>query len=409
MNPILEEAKRIRAEIMEDRRTIHKNPEVGFDLPDTVSFVQRRLTEMGIENRLCGGPLPEEMRERFTALGLPAFDSSYGVVGTIGSGSPCILLRADMDALPIQENADLEFKSCVPGSAHMCGHDAHTAMLLGAAGILKAHEAELRGTVKLMFQPGEEMGCGSKIMIDCGVLKDPKVDAAFMIHVMPGLDTGKAEYSAGIMSAAMDTYVVDIKGKGGHSSEPQKAIDTLFISNQLYTALNLLPGRECDPRETVAFVVGTQHGGSAVNAIAGESRMAFSVRTFHRDTRNLLLERIPEIVDHTVKMWRGEYKTVEIHTPSAYADPEICRALRPSVEKITGKGNVTEIRPFSGTEDFAHITDHVPGMAVWLGAGGRDSAPLHSPDFVLDENVLELGTAIHAQVAMDWLERMHGI
>ena len=404
MNKFLEEAKLISTEMKEDRRTIHRNPEIGFDLPDTVRFVKKRLDEMGIENKICGGPIPKDIREKFVAGGFPDMEYCYGVVGLIGSGSPCILLRADMDALPMPENADLEFKSCIPGKAHMCGHDAHTAMLLGAAKILKAHETELKGTVKLMFQPGEECGCGSKFMVDDGVLEDPKVDAAFMIHVMSQLDTGKVEFSTGIMSAAMDTFILDIKGKGAHSSEPQNAIDPLLIANQIYTALNLLPGRECDPRETVAFTVGVQQGGSAINAIPGDSKLAFSMRTFHRETRNHLLERIPEIIDHTVKMWRGDYSMTEFHTPSTYVYPEICKAMKPSIEKIMGEGNVTEVRPFSGTEDFAYVTEHVPSMAAWLGAGSKDSAPLHNPDMILDEDAFELGTAIHAQVAMDWLE-----
>lgn len=404
MNKILEDAKLISTVIKEDRRVIHKNPEVGFDLPDTVRYVKKRLDEMGIDNKICGGPIEKEVREKFLSAGFPDMEFCYGVVAVIGSGSPCILLRADMDALPMPENADLLFKSCVPGKAHMCGHDAHTAMLLGAAQLLKDREKELKGTVKLMFQPGEECGCGSKFMVDDGVLEDPKVDAAFMIHVMSNLETGKAEYSTGIMSAAMDTFMVDIKGKGGHSSEPQKAIDPLLISNQLYTALNVLTGRECDPRETVALTVGVQQGGSAINVIPDESRIAFSMRSFHRETRNHMLSRIPEIVDHTVKMWRGEYEMTEFHTPSTYIEPELCEELKPSVEKILGEGKIREVRPFSGTEDFAYVAEKVPSMALWLGAGDADRAPLHNPNMVLDEDAFELGTAIHVQVAMDWLE-----
>ncbi len=404
MNKILEDAKLISTFIKEDRRIIHKNPEVGFDLPDTVRFVKKRLDEMGIDNKICGGPISKEVREKFLSAGFPDMEFCYGVVAVIGEGSPCILLRADMDALPMPENADLEFKSCVPGKAHMCGHDAHTAMLLGAARLLKDREKELKGTVKLMFQPGEECGCGSKFMVDDGVLENPKVDAAFMIHVMSNLETGKAEYSTGVMSAAMDTFMVDIKGKGGHSSEPQKAIDPLLISNQLYTALNVLTGRECDPRETVALTVGVQQGGSAINVIPDESRIAFSMRSFHIDTRNHMLNRIPEIVDHTVKMWRGEYSMTEFHTPSTYVEPELCTELKPSIEKILGAGNIREVRPFSGTEDFAYVAEKVPSMAMWLGAGDPSGAPLHNPNMVLDEEAFELGAAIHTQVAVDWLE-----
>ena len=203
----------------------------------------------------------------------------------------------------------------------------------------------------------------------------------------------------------MDTFMVSLKGKGGHSSEPQNAIDPLLISNQLYTALNLLASRECDPRETVSLTVGVQQGGSAINVIPDQSKIAFSIRTLHRESRNHLLERIPEVVDHTVKMWRGDYDMIEFHTPSTYVDPQICGEIKPSIEKIVGEGNVSEVKPMSGTEDFGYVSEQVPSMAAWLGAGGPDHAPLHNPDMVLDEDAFELGAAMHVQVAMDWLER----
>lgn len=403
MNTILEDAKRIEAAIIEDRRAIHSNPEIGFDLPDTVDYVQKRLSQMGIAHMLCGGDLSAEEKQNFMNAGFPEMNRCYGVVATIGKGRPCILLRADMDALSMPENADLDFRSRVPGRAHMCGHDAHTAMLLGAAKLLKERENELPGTVKLMFQPGEECGCGSRFMVENGVLDNPQVDAAFMLHVMSAQRLGTVNYSTGIMSAAMDTFIVDIKGKGGHSSEPQNAIDPLLISNQLYTALNLLSVRECDPRETVAFTVGTQNGGTAINVIPDASRIGFSCRTFGRETRAHILSRIPEIVDHTVKMWRGDYRMIEFHTPSAYVEPAICEELKPSIAKIIGEQNISEVKPFSGTEDFGYVSEKVPSMAAWLGAGDEGSVPLHNPNMVLDERALVLGAAIHTQVAIDWL------
>ncbi|MDD6299023.1 M20 metallopeptidase family protein [Hornefia butyriciproducens] len=403
MNTFLGEAKENFTQITQDRRQLHRQPEIGFDLPVTVKYVQTRLSEMGIESRLCGGVIDEKLRQNFMKGGFPYMKQCYGVTATIGEGEPCILLRADMDALPMPENAELEFKSEIENRAHMCGHDAHTAMLLGAAQILKNHEAELPGTVKLMFQPGEECGCGSKFMVDDGILENPTVNAAFMIHVMPQLNVGKVQYSTGIASAAMDTFIVDIKGKGGHSSEPQKTIDPLLISNQLYTALNLLSGRETDPKQTVAMTVGTQTGGTAINVIPDESHMGFSFRTFDRTTREHLLRRVPEIVDHTVKMWRGEYSLCEFHTPSTYTDAELCASLRPALEKVVLSENIEKTAPMSGTEDFGYVTERVPGMAVWLGAGTESSAPLHNPDMQLDEDCLPIGAAIYVNAAWGWL------
>lgn len=406
-NNLLAEAQKIKDQIIADRRHLHQNPEIGLDLPNTVAYIQQRLSEMNIRHILCGGVLDDTTRENFKTAGFPDMEKCYGVTATIGQGSPCILLRADMDALPMPETADVPFRSCVPNKAHMCGHDAHAAMLLGAAKILKEHESELRGTVKLMFQPGEECGCGARFMVEDGALEDPKVDAAFMLHVMPAMDIGKITYSTGIMSAAMDTFLLDIRGKGGHSSEPQKAIDPIMISNQLFNALNLLPSRECDPRETVAFTVGIQQGGTAINVIPDTSRIGFSCRTFDRPTRAHLLERIPEIVDHTIKMWRGDYNMMEFHTPSTYVDPEICKAFKPFIEEIAGEGNVSEVKPFSGTEDFGYVSEKVPSMAAWLGAGKEGALPVHNPGMVLDEDCLALGTAIHANVAMSWLASKH--
>lgn len=250
----LEAALSIREQITEDRHNLHKNPEIGFDLPQTAAYVQKRLSEMGIESQICGGPIDDNIRKNFVFAGFPDMAASTGVVAVIGKGEPCILLRADMDALPMAETPGLvDFASEIPGRAHMCGHDAHTAMLLGAAKILKDREDELCGTVKLMFQTGEECGCGSRFMIEHGVLENPAVDAAFAIHVMANQDVGTVGYTPGITSAAMDTFMIKIKGRGGHTSTPQLCIDPLMIANQLYTTLNLLSCREIDPRETVAL------------------------------------------------------------------------------------------------------------------------------------------------------------
>ena len=184
MNNFLDAALRNEKQIIADRRHIHKNPEVGFYLPDTADYVRQRLADMGIASQLCGGPVDMKTRKSFQAAGYPDMKVSTGVTATIGSGSPCILLRAEMDALPMTEAAGLvDFASERPGAAHMCGHDTHSAMLLGAAAILKEMEPGLKGTVKLMFQTGEECGCGARLMTEAGIMDNPAVDAAFAIHI----------------------------------------------------------------------------------------------------------------------------------------------------------------------------------------------------------------------------------
>ncbi len=402
---LLAEAEKTEKEIIEDRRHIHQNPEVGFYLPDTADYIRKRLGQMGIASRLVGGAVDRKTRENFLAAGYEDMKVSTGVTATIGHGSPCILLRADMDALPMTETGGLvDFTSNRPGKAHMCGHDSHAAMLLGAARLLKEREDELKGTVKLMFQPGEECGCGARLMVEAGVMEDPKVDAAFAVHVDPQTEAGKVVYTSGIMSAAMDTFMVKIQGKGGHSSTPHLCIDPLLIANQLYTALNLLAGRETDPRETVALTVGKAGGGTASNVIPDTAEIAVGVRTFNREARQHMLQRVPEIIDCTIKMWRGEYEMVEFHTPSTYSDPAICDLLLPAVSDVVGAENVSEVACSAGTEDFGYFTEKAPGMLVYVGAGRPGAKPLHSPDMVLDESAFKYGAAIYANCAIRWLE-----
>lgn len=341
---ILDSALAIKDQILTDRHNLHKNPEVGFYLPETAAYVQKRLGEMGIESHICGGPIDKKIRENFVSAGFPDMEASTGVVAVIGKGEPCILLRADMDALPMQEAEGLvEFTSEKPGKAHMCGHDTHTAMLLGAAKLLKDMEDELCGTVKLMFQTGEECGCGSRLMIEHGLLENPHVDAAFALHVMSNQDSGTLGYTPGIASAAMDTFMIKIKDKGGHTSTPQLCIDPLMIANQLYTTLNLLSCREIDPRETVALSVGECGGGTAVNIIPDTADIKVAARTFNREVTKHLVTRIPEITEHTVKMWRGDYDMIDFHTPSTYNDENLCEELKPFLCEIMGEENVLKV------------------------------------------------------------------
>ena len=403
---ILEAALANKEQILKDRHQLHRRPEVGFYLPETAGYVQKRLAEMGIESEICGGPLDENLRNNFVFAGFPDMEASTGVVATIGKGEPCILLRADMDALPMQETEGLvDFASEKPGFAHMCGHDAHTAMLLGAAAILKDMEDDLPGTVKLMFQTGEECGCGSRLMIEHGLMENPRVDAAFAIHVMANQEKGTVGYTSGITSAAMDTFMIKIKGKGGHTSTPHQCIDPLMISNQLYTTLNLLSSREIDPRETVALSAGKCGGGTAANVIPDTADLQVAARTFNREVTEHLTSRIPEVIDHTVKMWRGDYEMINFHTPSTYNDEKLCDEIRPFLAEVAGSENVNEIPCMTGTEDFGYVGEKVPAMFVTLGVGDETAAPMHNPNMIIDEDVLPYGTALYANVALNWLKK----
>lgn len=403
MSEIYKAAKAVEDKIIENRRHLHQHPEVGFDIPKTAEYVKQQLRSMGIEPKDCGVVTPE-VREKFGAAGFPNVGKSTGITATIGSGSPCILLRADMDALPMEENTDLPFKA-TGSMAHTCGHDAHTAMLLGAARILKEKESELKGTVKLMFQPGEEMGYGAKTMVDDGLLEDPKVDAAMALHIMSDQEAGTFEYMKGIMSASMDTWMVTIKGKGGHSSMPHKTVDPNMIVTQLYTALNLLPTREANPQETVALTVGKIAGGSAPNIIPDTAGLQVGMRTYDKPTRDHMAKRIPELMDHYIKAWRGEYEAMHFHTPSTFVDADLTEEMLPYVKEIAGVDKVIlRDKPMPGSEDFGYVSEKVPGMFMFLGAGDEGSYGLHNPNMVLDESVFVLGSGALANAAMKWLE-----
>ncbi len=405
MKELLEEAKGLQEQIVADRRYLHQIPEVGMDLPESAAYIEKRLTEMGIPSRRCG-VMEESVRQKYIKMGFPDMRASTGVVATIGSGSPCILLRADFDALPMEEINDLPFCS-KRNASHMCGHDTHAAMLLGAAKLLKDHESELKGTVKLMFQPGEEMGYGSKTMIDDGLLENPKVDAAMAIHIFSTTPVGKVTYCSGVASSSLDTFAIHIQGKGGHSSTPDLCVDPIMIANQIYTALNMLMTREISPQAVATLSGGVMRSGTAVNIIPDTADLQIGLRTYSVEARKHVLERLPEIVDAYAKAWHGEYEITMFNCPCTFTDETVTKELLESVAEVVGAENIQQTPPMAGTEDFSYVAEEVPSTFLILGAGGPDQYPHHNPRMVLDESVFYQGAAIHANCAMEWLNK-HG-
>ena len=406
MTDFSEESNKYKEQIIKDRRYLHQYPELGFDLPNTQKYIRQRLDEMGIENESCG-VLPDDIRQKYVKAGFGKNENCTGVVARIGKGEPCILLRADMDALPIEEEYESEYKSKNSGKMHACGHDSHVAMLLGAAQMLKDHEDELQGTVKLMFQPGEEWGYGAKLMIDGGILENPKVDAAFGIHIMPDQEAGTLSVHKGTLTQAMDTYIIEIQGHGGHSSQPHKTIDANMIMNQLYTSLNLLYTREVDPKANVTFSIGAMGGGTVTNVIPDKAVLQGNMRSFDQKSRDHLCNRIPEMIDHVVKAWRGKYSVVDFHTPTTYNDLEFIDEIMPALEEVMGKEYVGDNGPLGGSEDFSYISQAVPSAFVVLGTGKEGEAPVHNPRMHQNEEMFKYGAALHANVAMEWLKAQH--
>lgn len=384
---ILTRAQELEEELIQNRRYLHRHPELGFALDETVSFVKEKLTEYGYTPLDCG---------------------DHGVVATVGHGGKCILIRADMDALPMKEESGIPFASVCEGAAHTCGHDTHTAMLLGAAKILKELEDELPGTVKLMFQPAEELCAGAKSMLEAGVLKKPQVDAAFGIHTMAKLPSGQLFYARGPMFASCDLFTVTIKGHGGHGSEPQHTVDPIVVGSHLVTALQTVNARELAPSDTAVLTIGSFQSGNACNIIPESAKLMGSIRTFDPEVRALIRRRLCEISSATAATFRAE-AVVEFlsETGPLVTDPPTVDLLAVGLRALFGANMVfDDLPPFSGSEDFAYISSAVPSGFFVLGAAPEDypALPQHNPRIRFDEDALVNGVAAYVCGALTWLE-----
>lgn len=393
MTTILEEAKALEGDIVADRRWLHEHPEIGFDLPQTTAYVADRLREIGLE--------PEEI--------VPG-----GLVATVGdpASKRCFMLRADMDALPLREETDLPFASD-NGFMHACGHDAHTAMLLGAARILKAHEADLAGCVKLMFQPDEEGTapeevCGNEAMINAGVLESPRVDAAAAIHLMPlTFKRGEVATRCGTAFSSIDDIDIAVHGRGGHGSQPHQTVDPFNIACHLYLAFQNLIAREQDPTEQCVISFGAINGGAAANVIPGDVRMLGTLRTVSEDTRARMKKRMEVLCDGIAAAFGGSADVRFLRgVPSVHNDPALTDELVGYVEDLTGARVTMMDKPMSGSDDMSAVSQAVPTTYFLLGTGTEDEGvrfPVHNARTTFDESVFVEGAALTATVAMRWL------
>lgn len=388
MNKFLKDAKDIEDEIITNRRIIHENPELGFDLKDTLEFVSSKLKSYGLEPRMCG---------------------KAGIVAEIGKGETIFLLRADMDGLPMLEETGLSYAS-KNGIMHSCGHDAHTAMLLGAAKILKNREEELAGTVRLMFQPAEELLQGAKDMIENGVLDNPKVIAAMGQHIMSGEENNKIGHvyiSKGEGSTSADAYSIRVIGKQAHGSTPENGVDAVIIACHIAIGLQTILAREISSKESCVILVGKIEGGSTVNTTGGEARLEVSIRTTSKKVREFVNRRVKEIANGIATTYRAS--TEIIHTmqaPAVFNDLKMVDEFKSYIEDIVGADKVHIVEAMKGTEDFAYVSERVPSVFVQLGAGAPNEGyefNNHNPKFSIDEGTLAIGSAIYAQVAEKYL------
>lgn len=405
MNPeqFRKEAQTLQDTIVENRRYLHTHPETGFDLKETLPYVKQELMKMGYEPKECG---------------------KAGLVALAGGKKPgkVFLIRGDMDALPIKEEADVEFSS-KNGNMHACGHDMHTAMMLGAARLLKAHEEEIEGTIKLMFQPAEEIFEGSHDMIEAGLLENPKVDAALMIHVMAGMPfpAGTVIVSApGVSAPAADYFEIKVQGKGCHGSMPNNGIDPLNAAAHILIGLQEIHARELAMSEQAVLTIGTMHAGTAANAIPDTAVMGGSIRTYDEETRTFMKQRMTEIAEGTAKAFRAEAEvTFGSGCPTLVNDKDLSKCAEQYVKELLGSNqafSVAELNAMggsqgtsksAGSEDFAYVSQEVPSIMLALAAGQPEKGyryPQHHPMVKFDEAALTDGAAVYAYTAMRWLE-----
>lgn len=386
---LLQEAQKIQDELISWRRQLHQIPEIGTSLPQTVKFVTSHLDDMGISYYVM--------------------EDSSNVVATVGSGKTCFLLRSDMDALPVPEESGVDFASG-NGCMHGCGHDMHAAILLGAARLLKNHEAELNGTVKLLFQSGEETFNGAKAAIAGGVLENPHVDAAFAMHVFASVDKDIILYDSNPM-AAVYGFKITLTGHGGHGSQPENCIDPINAGVQVYLALQALIARECPPYEEAALTIGQFSAGNAANVIPERAVLQGTLRTFKKSVNELIIRRINEIVPAVAAAYRCQAEIEVLSSvPSVVCDDELNEEFIASIREVAPQITASKNLHVMGSEDFACISDLVPSSYFIIGAGVEDRSKWvgqHNPKIVFNEDTLAVGAACYAKVAMGWLAK-HG-
>ena len=390
MNTIFESANELKQELIDIRRTIHRCPEVGPVLPKTKEFVLKKLKEYGYE--------PQEICES-------------GIVATIEGEKPgkTFLLRADMDALAIKEEAPVPFASA-NGSMHACGHDMHTAMLLGAARLLKQYQKDIAGTIKLVFQPDEEGFTGAKAMLKAGVLQNPSVDAAMALHVNSGTPSGVVLCGLGTCMAGCTLFRIRVKGKGCHGAMPENGVDPINIAAHVYLSLQEIIAREIAPMQPAVVTIGKFSGGQAPNIIPEEVVLEGTIRTFDLELSPQSYERIEKISTQTASLVRREATVTEISSaPPLHNDEEMTKNIAGYLKEAYEPDKIVVFEQGGmGSEDFASYTYEIPCSYLLIGAGTAQEnelygKPMHNDHVVFNEDILPIGSALLVTGALRWL------
>ena len=377
-------------QLIADRRHFHRNPELGFQEHDTSAYVAARLASLGIE----------------TETGV----AGTGVVGLIrgraGDGR-CVLLRADMDALPILEETGAEYASQRPGAMHACGHDGHTAILLGVADVLMRHRDSLRGAVKLVFQPAEEGPGGAKPMIEAGVMENPHVDACFGLHLSNNHRVGTLVIQGGPLQASADEFDITVEGSGGHGAAPHQTVDPIAVGAAIVSELQRIVSREVNPLDAAVITVGAFHGGTKHNIIPRHAELNGTIRALSPETREFLQRRIREVATHVAEAARA---TADVRIKTLYPvtanDEQMAAFARTVAEPLVPPGSVITAPPIMGAEDMSFFLNAAPGCFIFLGSANPDRnlhAPHHSALFDFDEACLPLGVELLSELALAYL------
>jgi amidohydrolase len=390
-DPLLRRARELKDELVAFRRDIHQHPELSFKEERTAQHGRAWLEGLGLAVQA-------------------GIAGTHGVLATLDSGrpGPTLILRADMDALPILEATGQPYASQTAGVMHACGHDVHTTCVLGAARVLTERKAELRGRVRFVLQPAEEAPPGgAKLLIEQGGILEG-VDAALALHVHPGIPVGRMGFRAGTMLAFSDRFTIKIKGVGGHAARPHQTVDPVAVAVQVYQALQYLVSRENSPFHPFVITVGSLQAGSAANVIPSEATLLGTARSLDPKVSEALPARIERLVAGVCQSMRAEYEYSYLQGyPSLVNDEGFTERAVASVRGLLGEQAIHRIsNPEMGGEDFAYFTQRVPGMMFRLGVGNEARGivhPVHSARFDIDEDALPLGVAALARIAMDYV------
>ncbi|MEG0306550.1 MAG: M20 family metallopeptidase [Clostridium sp.] len=389
------EAEEISKELIQIRRNFHENPELDFDLYKTSEIIKKFLRDEKIEFYSCA------------KTGIVA--NIYGEAEDKRDNT--IAIRCDMDALPIEEKTEREYSSKTIGKMHGCGHDAHMTMVLGAAKLLNRHKKEIKGNVKLIFEPAEETSGGAKVMLEEGVLNNPHVDAIIGCHVDESLDVGTIGIKRGVAYAASNPFKITIFGKGTHGASPHKGVDPIIIACQVINSLQSIVSRETSPTSPAVITIGTIKGGTASNVIPDKVTITGIIRTMNLAEREYIKSRLVQMVELQVQSLRGRCEiSVDESYPCLYNDDNIFDVFQKEMNTLLGDDKVKILHePTMGVESFAYFALEIPAMFYQLGCGNRQKGiihPIHSSLFDIDEKCLQVGVAAHCTMAINYLNKI---